>query len=272
MLLMAAAVSGCAVDDGEGDNVGASSEALRGRGGRGRGGFGGDFGGFGGGGRREDPGGRRGHRPRPRPPWRGHGPGPQQIEQPQGAYFANVTANGTGCPDGSWDVAISEDGETFTLRFNAYEARVSPGTAFDIKDCQLEIALASPEGTSFSVASFTYQGFVFLEKEGMSAQQTSNYFFRREREDAANTNDMPGPKEESYMVTDEVGPRRAGWSACRREETLKVSTRLILKNDENQSGEGYINSAVLDGALFTWKLLWRRCPFDRFDGFDGSQR
>jgi hypothetical protein len=260
MFVIAAAASGCATSMEE-EEIGESADELRGGKG-GRGGFGGGFGGFGGGGRKEDPGGGHGHHKRPRPEWRGHGRGPQRIDQPQGAYFANITANGTGCPDGSWDVAISEDGETFTLRFNAYEARVSAGTAFDIKDCKIEISLASPEGTSFSVASFTYQGFVFLEKEGMSAQQTSNYFFRRERENEANNNDLPGPKEESYMVTDEVGPRRAAWSPCGRDETLKISTRLLLKNDENQSGEGYINSAVLDGALFKWNLKWRRCRME----------
>src|SRR5262245_24770 len=51
--------------------------------------------------------------------------GPQHIEQPQGAFFADITANGTGCPEGTWDVGISEDGQTFTLAFNAYEAKVT---------------------------------------------------------------------------------------------------------------------------------------------------
>ena len=268
LAVLLAAASGCATGADDADEAtGASADELRGRG-RGRdrgeedghgGGAGGGFGGIGGGGHRDRPGAGRGRPRPPRPDWHGHGRGPVRIEQPQGAYFANISANGTGCPDGSWDVAISEDGETFTLRFNAYEATVAPGQLTDVKDCRIDLQLGSPEGTSFSVASFAYQGFVFLEKDGMKAKQTANYFFSRERENATITNELNGPKEETYTFTDDVQGRRRAWSPCGKDEALRVNTRLIMNNDRDMSGEGYINSAVLDGALFKWKLNWRRC-------------
>src|SRR5262245_46597412 len=81
------------------------------------------------------------------------------VPNPSGAYFASVTANGTGCSAGTWDAAISPDGKAFTVTFSSYEAILNPGSAFAIKDCNLAIDLRSPSGLSFSVGSFHYQGY-----------------------------------------------------------------------------------------------------------------
>src|SRR5690242_7308718 len=89
--------------------------------------------------------------------------GQKPINHREGAYFANVKARGSGCPAGTWDAAISDDGETFTLTYSAFEAQVGPGKAVDTKECQLEIDLSSGDGVSYSVASFYYQGYVLLE-------------------------------------------------------------------------------------------------------------
>ena len=45
-----------------------------------------------------------------------------EVPNPSGAYVARVSANGTGCPAGTWDGAISPDGKTFTVTFSSYEA------------------------------------------------------------------------------------------------------------------------------------------------------
>jgi hypothetical protein len=186
--------------------------------------------------------------------------GPHRIVHPEGVYFADVNANGTGCPAGTWDVGISDDGETFTLRFNAYQASVSPGQQRDVKDCQIDIDLGSPEGLSYSVASFYYQGYVLLEKPGMTAQQTASYAFRGKRENAANRNEVAGPADDSYVYSDDIEPNRRVWSPCRRDDALHVRTRLVVKNDPHQTGSGYIDNTTVDGSLsFKWKLDWRRC-------------
>ena len=39
------------------------------------------------------------------------------VPNPSGAYVANVTANGMGCPAGTWDAKISRDGKTFEVAF-----------------------------------------------------------------------------------------------------------------------------------------------------------
>src|SRR4051812_22208688 len=99
------------------------------------------------------------------------------VPNPSGAYFAAVRANGSGCPKGSYDANISPDGQTFTVTFNAFEGSVEAGQSLAVKDCNLSIDLQSPQGLSFTVSSFLYQGYALLTEPGMSARQTAKYYF-----------------------------------------------------------------------------------------------
>ncbi|RYG71765.1 DUF4360 domain-containing protein, partial [bacterium] len=64
-----------------------------------------------------------------------------EVQNPNGVYFASVTANGTGCPAGSWEANIDPAGETFTLTFSAYETSLAPTERLSVKDCQIGIKL-----------------------------------------------------------------------------------------------------------------------------------
>jgi hypothetical protein len=184
----------------------------------------------------------------------------QHIPHPQGAFDTTLRANGTGCRDGSWEGALSADGETFTITFSAYEAKVSPGQDAEVKDCTIDVDLGSREGTQFSVGSFYYQGYVFLEKPGMSARQTANYKFPDFHQRDADKEEMAGPVDTDYLFTDEVAPVNREWTRCRRRDSLRIKTRLMMKNDAARSGEGYINTSAIDGSLsLRWALKWRRC-------------
>jgi hypothetical protein len=185
----------------------------------------------------------------------------KHVVHPDGTYFADITANGTGCPTGTWDAAISDDGETFTLRLNSYETTIAPGQTATAQDCQIDVKLGSADALSYSVATFHYQGYAILEKAGMTARQTAAYSFKGNPDKKADGPELEGPFDDSYLFTDVVGPSRRVWSHCNRDETLHVKTRLSLKNDPQKSGDGYLNASTVDGSLaLSWKLNWRGCP------------
>jgi hypothetical protein len=183
------------------------------------------------------------------------------VPNPSGAYFANITANGTGCPAGSWDAAISPDGTAFTVTFSAYEASVTPGQAMVVKDCTLSIDLRTPQGFSFSVSSFHYQGYALLDTPGMSARQTAKYYFMGNPVPAKEErSDMAGPYDNDYLFSDEIGVADLVWSPCGAERTLQAQTRLVLQNNPQQSGSGYLNTSSVDGQLkFIFGLSWKQC-------------
>jgi len=183
------------------------------------------------------------------------------VPNPNGSYFASVTANGSGCPAGTWDAAISDDGQTFTLRFSQYETTIDPGQAIAIKDCQLAIKLHSPQGLSYAVSSFYYSGYAFLDSSGMAAAQTAKYYFQG-NPIAANENrsDLRGPLDKEYVFQDNVGTVDWVWSPCGVDRNLNVATRVQLRNNPRKTGSGYISNTTVDGSVeLKFKLSWRHC-------------
>jgi hypothetical protein len=187
--------------------------------------------------------------------------GSKQVRDPGGSYFADITANGTGCPAGTWDTQLSADGQTFTTTFSAFEAEVDPRRAVSIKNCQLAIKLHSPQGLSYSVQEFYYGGYAFLE-DGVNARVISNYYFQGNPAD----NQQPettfvGPKDDTYLIQDTRNQIEAKpvWSPCGVDRNLNVNTTLRLLNS-NPRKNGYVNVSAVDGSTkLVLKLSWRRC-------------
>jgi hypothetical protein len=187
------------------------------------------------------------------------------VPNPSGAYFASVTANGTGCLPGTWEAAISPDGKAFTVTFSAYEAVVEPGQAFSIKDCNIGIDLRSPQGLSYSVGSFYYQGYTLLDQPGMSVSQSAKYYFQGNPLPAReNRSDLQGPYDNSYVFSDDIGIVDLVWSPCGATRRLNALTRLQVRNNSSKSGSGYTNTSAVDATVdtkfrFVFGLNWRTC-------------
>lgn len=181
------------------------------------------------------------------------------LRDPAGTYFAQVTANGTGCPPGSWVTSLADDGTTFTTTFSKYEAQVTPTTTFSAKDCNLAIKLHSPQGLSYSVASFYYSGYAYLEK-GISGRQFASYYFQGNPAQSAQLRtDLVGPYDDDYLFTDKVAVTDAVWSPCGVDRDLNVVTRLRLVNSSPR-GTGYMNLSTVDASVkLVLKLAWRTC-------------
>jgi hypothetical protein len=183
-----------------------------------------------------------------------------------GGYVADVTAAGSGCPAGSWNALISPDGQTFTLLFSAYEVKVSPGQLFDIKQCLVNVGFRDPQGLplSFVLGEVTHQGYALLDTPGMRATRTSRYVFSANGASAHGLTpptqfaNIVGPYQSSYVQTDDVFSGK--WSPCASISNLVVDTNLMLQNDAQRRGSGYLNTATVDGALtVAFRIAWRHC-------------
>jgi hypothetical protein len=184
------------------------------------------------------------------------------LPNPNGIYFANITANGTGCPAGTWEANIDPAGETFTMTFSQYETSLSPGQRISVKDCQLAVKLHSPQGLSYSISSFFYSGYAYLDSVGMSGRQTAKYYFQGNPIDGIEARtDLVGRFEDEYTYQDSVPLPDLVWSPCGSERLLNVSTRVITINNPEKTGTAYMNTLAIDGSVqLKFRLSWRTCP------------
>jgi hypothetical protein len=186
----------------------------------------------------------------------------QDVPNPNGSYFAKVTARGTGCPAGTWDAEISPDGKTFRIRFDGYQTKVDENMSIDVKDCALSIKLHSPNGLSYSVSQFYYMGYVFLE-EGVKARQNARYYFQGNPVAAEQIRaDLIGPKDDTYLFEDKVGTTDTViWSPCGVDRNLYIDTTLRLQNSTPRRN-GYVNVANVNANTETkivFNLAWKKC-------------
>jgi hypothetical protein len=92
--------------------------------------------------------------------------------------------------------------------------------------------------------------------------QTAKYHFVGNAVSARDQRtDISGPYNESYLFSDDIAVEDLVWSPCAAEHTLQVQTRLVLQNDAQKTGSGYLNTSV-DGEAKTvmrFGLSWRQC-------------
>ena len=179
--------------------------------------------------------------------------------RPNGVYFAEVTAEGTGCPAGTWNSSISSDGQVFTTTFSAYEIKVNAETANSTRDCALTMKLRSDAERSFAVLSVFYSGYAFLEP-GITARQTVRYGFHGASADAGNSRtEFAGPEDRDFVIRDDVGVDKQKWSPCGIDHTLTASTEVRMQRG-GATGSGYLNLSSADGSLkLELRLGFRDC-------------
>jgi hypothetical protein len=178
---------------------------------------------------------------------------------PNKTYFAEVTANGSGCPEGTWSTRISPDGLVFTTTFSAYEAVLGPTDTQVVKDCQLSIKLHSPNGMSYALASLSYSGFALLDEGVVGEQQTSAYFQGQPLEGVATRTALVGPHDAEFVFKDDLPLSELIWSACGAERDLNVLSRFVLQSAQ-PGAQGYINLLAADGAAqLIFRLATREC-------------
>lgn len=178
-----------------------------------------------------------------------------------GVFFADVRANGPGCPDGSWKTSISDDGKVFTTTFSQYQVAVDENKANDLESCQLTVKLRSPSGLSYAVSHFLYSGYAYLDAN-VSATLNARYYFQGERVGpSSSAKTLAGPKDESYVFEDRVETKDFVWSPCGAERELNIPTALRMTNN-GSGGTGYLNLGAVDGRTegkVVFQLSWREC-------------
>jgi len=188
------------------------------------------------------------------------GDAPPALYAANAGPFLDVTANGTGCPAGTWTSDVSEDGTTFAVSFNAYEASVAPGSSFSIKDCTLSIKLANEPGRQYAVESISYHGAAKLDA-GVRTTVSAIYWFQGDPAAGQElATDLTGPYEQNFEFYDAPEPEALGWSPCGFARDLNVTSRIVLRNAAGASGTSNVSLNSVEGsAQLVVRLAARGC-------------
>ncbi|MGW2819855.1 DUF4360 domain-containing protein [Streptomyces sp. NPDC001443] len=173
-----------------------------------------------------------------------------------------ATVNGSGCPQGTTAVAVSEDNTAFTVTYSNYLAQAggnSDPTAFR-KNCQLNLVVHVPQGFTYAIASADYRGFAALES-GASATQRASYYFQGSPATAYRSHPFSGPLNDNWEATDSTDWAQLVWAPCGVQRNFNINTELRVNAGTSSPGKvSFMTMDSTDGDISTvYHLAWKDC-------------
>ncbi|MEV6682896.1 DUF4360 domain-containing protein [Streptomyces erythrochromogenes] len=175
-----------------------------------------------------------------------------------------VTVNGSGCPEGTTQVAMSPDNTAFTVTYSDYLAQVGPNaTPTDFrKNCQLNLRAHVPSGYTYAIVQADYRGFAFLQK-GANATERASYYFQGMPQTAYRSHTFAGPLNNNWQATDRTEFADLVWAPCGEMRNFNINTELRVNagtsNPATQTS--FMTMDSTDGSVNTvYHLAWKKCP------------
>jgi hypothetical protein len=176
-------------------------------------------------------------------------------------YVDGISYGGTGCPQKSVGILLSNDKKTFTLLFDSYVAEIGPQTRITAtrKNCQITVNLHYPQGFQYSLLSTDYRGYVGIDK-GVTATQKSTYYFSGDQAQASTETKFVGPQSKTYLIHDEIPFTSTVWAPCGQVQALNINSQILLTTTDSKA-EGLLTTDSIDGKVsFILGLQWQACP------------
>ncbi|MEV6505783.1 DUF4360 domain-containing protein [Streptomyces sp. NPDC051642] len=193
-----------------------------------------------------------------------HSSSPVFDDPPPDKIVINVaTVNGSGCPQGTTAVAVSEDNTAFTVTYSAYLAQVggnSDPTAFR-KNCQLNLVVHVPQGFTYAIASADYRGFASLQR-GASGAQKASYYFQGSSNTASKNHPFNGPYDDNWQANDTTDVAQLVWAPCGVQRNFNINTELrVSAGSSSSSAVSFMTMDSTDGDISTvYHMAWEHCP------------
>jgi hypothetical protein len=165
---------------------------------------------------------------------------------------------GSGCPSNSVSATLSPDSKALSLLFDEYvvQAGGESGKTLDRKTCNVAIPVHVPSGRSVSVLAVDYRGFNQLPP-GARSQFSVEYFFAGARGPAfAQT--FRGPKEDDYLITNEIVADAMTWSPCGEDVILRTNSSIRVSTVKNQEAMATVDTQDVKAAI-VYQLQWKTC-------------
>lgn len=191
-------------------------------------------------------------------------PDPYGTPPPDKIVIDVVTVNGSGCPAGTANVAVSPDNTAFTVSYSDYVAQVGVGAKpTDLrKNCQLSLNVHVPQGFTYAVARADYRGFAHLEK-GAAGLERANYYFQGMQQTAFVNHPFTGPLNDNWQASDTTDIDALVYAPCGAMRFLNINTELRVDagTSDTTRTTSFLAMDSTDGNISTlYRFAWKQCP------------
>ncbi|MFD3544919.1 DUF4360 domain-containing protein [Streptomyces sp. NPDC058655] len=177
-----------------------------------------------------------------------------------------ATVNGSGCREGTAEVAVAPDNTAFTVTYSEYTAQVGPGappTGFR-KNCQLNLRVHVPNGFTYAIVQADYRGFAYLQP-GAFGQEKASYYFQGMPQTSQRTHHFNGPLNDNWQTTDRTEYADLVWAPCGEKRNFNINTELrVNAGTSSPTATSFMAMDSTDASVSTlYHLAWQVCPAPR---------
>eukprot|EP00244_Chara_vulgaris_P010138 TRINITY_DN454_c0_g1_i6.p1 TRINITY_DN454_c0_g1~~TRINITY_DN454_c0_g1_i6.p1 ORF type:complete len:210 (-),score=25.03 TRINITY_DN454_c0_g1_i6:531-1160(-) len=176
--------------------------------------------------------------------------------EPGTVKITGFSFNGNGCPTGSAEGAISDDGEAITLMFSKYTATSDEGMDGQRRTCTVTVNLSYPPGFIFHLGRVTMRGYAKLD-DGVIATAQTSYHISGVKGTARAKHVMKGKFDDNFEFTDNF--EMLVYSECNTVRDLHLLSEVRLSNVKPpKSGLVTMDSQDLQ-LIQRFALVWDSC-------------
>ncbi|VBB79525.1 Putative protein of unknown function [Podospora comata] len=206
----------------------------------------------------------------------------QETTLGTGAHFRLTRYSGTGCPEGSSHITISEKGEWITITYSQFRTYLGPdyARAERGKTCHVHLAIIAPsvdhlpqgvQGVQHTLADSVYEGYYYTQlDDGVTALHHSTYYAHdlgpfnvvaTATFDGGETWKAPG---KSYNETREIPRSSLEYGRCVQpgaRMSVFYAHDQITMSSSNPEARGVSVACDTADLLYTRRIrvLWRAC-------------
>ncbi|WP_242910912.1 DUF4360 domain-containing protein [Actinomadura terrae] len=171
-----------------------------------------------------------------------------------------ATVNGSGCPQGTSSVVISEDRTAFTVNYSEYLAYAG-GDASPVnsrKNCQINLRVNAPANWTYGIIGADHRGFAGLE-EGASGLVRTNYYFQGHPTNQVSSHQLKGRYVDDWTFRDRFSPSEVVYKPCGESRNLNLNTELRVNAGSSDSNKMSFLSMDSTHSSARYLFAWKRC-------------
>ena len=164
-------------------------------------------------------------------------------------YISSADVGGSGCPEGTASVVLTEDKRTLTIFFDHYMAEDN-----QYASCNIAVALSVPPGVSIALLDIDYRGYASIpDLRGRKGRFRAEYFFAGDTGPIKTVN-FPRGYDANFMISHDI--LGVVWAPCGAEVIARANTSIRTWGNGSLL---IIDSADLTSDGVTFYLDWDYC-------------
>ncbi len=165
----------------------------------------------------------------------------------------NISANGSGCPDGTYTITIAPDQQTFSVLFDRATVFSNNSDKLDSKVCELTITANVPAGWGINKHTLDYRGFSQVDP-GSKAFHRNIYYLLNSRKKwvhyGSKLKKFDSDFNDNYIFTNIFNIHQPLEHLCKaRKEIIKIQMQITARSNSKSISSAQLAVDSIDGII-----------------------